>query len=269
MRQATLAQENWTGNQRVSLLDLLDRLLEKGVVVDGEILLTVADIDLVYLGLKCVLASVETLEKNSSDKPLLCHCEPAEGGRSNLEIATAPSGPRDDASRHPEGQRPEGSERSFASLRTTSGVPSRNDDVKERPSDISLQEDKAPLSAKEKRETMETKQDFRETPFFENPGTTQASRVSSKESRNKVNIESEKVEKGLVKLVLTVVELLRKLMERQAIRRMEGGSIRPQKMEELGLAFLRLDEKMKELKKFFGLKDEDLNLNLGPLGNLV
>ncbi|MBI3336422.1 gas vesicle protein K [Candidatus Peregrinibacteria bacterium] len=93
--------------------------------------------------------------------------------------------------------------------------------------------------------------------------------ASSGKPRNKVNIESEKVEKGLVKLVLTVVELLRKLMERQAIRRMEGGSLRPRKMEELGLAFLRLDEKMKELKKFFGLKDEDLNLNLGPLGNLV
>ena len=237
MNQATLSQENWTGHQQVSLLDLLDRLLDKGVVADGELLLTVADIDLVYLGLKCVLTSVETLEKNSRE--------------SNEEF----DGERTDSSlRGPKGR----SNPSAEIASTLSGVPSRNDDVQ-----------KASVSAKEKTQLIETRQDFKETPFFEKPRATEASVASPGKPRNKVNIESEKVEKGLVKLVLTVVELLRKLMERQAIRRMEGGSLRPQKMEELGLAFLRLDEKMEELKKFFGLKDEELNLSLGPLGNLI
>jgi len=249
MSHATLAQENWTGNQQVSLLDLLDRLLEKGVVVDGEILLTVADIDLVYLGLKCVLASVETLEKNSGESDGMFGEGTAK--RSSAVILSEAKNLRD-----PSASPQDDTSCQIAS--TLSGTPSRNDDVQ-----------KASVSAKEKTQMIETEHDFRETPFFEKPRATEANAASSGKPRNKVNIESEKVEKGLVKLVLTVVELLRKLMERQAIRRMEGGSLRPRKMEELGLAFLRLDEKMKELKKFFGLKDEDLNLNLGPLGNLV
>ena len=234
MTQATLSQEPWARNQQMSLLDLLDRLLNTGVVVDGEILLTVADIDLVYLGLKCVLASVETLEKSSSGKP-----------------------PRETYKRSDRTGGPEAGDLSC--------------EVEERPSHVPLQEDKAPSSAEEKTQVMETKQDFRETPFFENPQaqTTQASQVSPQASRNKIKVDPEKVEKGLVKLVLTVVELLRKLMERQAIRRMEGGRLGRGKIEELGNAFLRLDEKMEELKKFFGLKDEDLNLELGPLGTLI
>lgn len=229
MTQATLSQERYLGgHQQVSLLDLLDRLLDKGVVVDGEILLTVADIDLVYLGLKCVLASVETLERNSSGNPRTSGqsrgLDPSRGSRCETGDVFDPA--------------PSEGEKSLGNV-------------------------------EEKIEPMQTKHEFSETPFFENPRDSQASTASPKESKNKINIESQKVEKGLVKLVLTVVELLRKLMERQAIRRMEGGSLQPRKMEELGLAFLRLDEKMEELKKFFGLKDEDLNLSLGPLGNLI
>ncbi|MBI5379085.1 MAG: gas vesicle protein K [Nitrospirae bacterium] len=85
----------------------------------------------------------------------------------------------------------------------------------------------------------------------------------------RINADSENVDQGLVKLVLTVVELLRRLLEKQALRRMDAGSLTPEEIERMGLAFLRLEEKMAELKVHFGLRDEDLNLNLGPLGELL
>ena len=71
-----------------------------------------------------------------------------------------------------------------------------------------------------------------------------------------------------MQLVLTLVELLRELLERQALRRIDGGSLTPEEIERLGLTFLRLSEEMDRLKQQFGLTDEDLNLDLGPLGTL-
>ena len=86
---------------------------------------------------------------------------------------------------------------------------------------------------------------------------------------SRVNTDPERVERGLAQLVLTLVELLRQLMERQALRRMETGSLSEAEIERLGLTFMKLDERMQELKATFGLEDEDLNLNLGPLGDLL
>lgn len=86
---------------------------------------------------------------------------------------------------------------------------------------------------------------------------------------DRINIDSESVEKGLVKLVLTLIELIRQLLERQAIRRMEGAGLSPMQIEDLGLALMKLEEKLNDLKPQFGLTDEDLNLNLGPLGRLI
>jgi hypothetical protein len=85
----------------------------------------------------------------------------------------------------------------------------------------------------------------------------------------RVNADPEHVERGLAQLVLTIVDLLRELMERQALRRMEGGTLDDEEVERLGRAFMRLNERMDELKDEFGLTDEDLNLNLGPLGDLM
>lgn len=78
----------------------------------------------------------------------------------------------------------------------------------------------------------------------------------------------EDVQRGLVALVLTLVEVLRELMERQAIRRMDAGTLDDDEIERLGRTFLALREGMDELKTTFGLTDEDLNLDLGPLGRL-
>jgi Gas vesicle protein K len=76
-------------------------------------------------------------------------------------------------------------------------------------------------------------------------------------------------ERGLASLVLTVVELLRQLMERQALRRVEEGSVTDEQAERLGYTLMRLDERMNELIGEFGLEREDLNLDLGPLGTLL
>jgi hypothetical protein len=85
----------------------------------------------------------------------------------------------------------------------------------------------------------------------------------------RIDADPEKVEQGLAKLVLTLIELIRKLMERQALRRIEGGRLTAEEVERLGLTFMRLEERMRELQIAFGLQDEDLNLNLGPLGDLM
>src|ERR687883_544436 len=85
----------------------------------------------------------------------------------------------------------------------------------------------------------------------------------------RINIDAESVEQGLAKLVLTLIEFIRRLLEKQAVRRMEGGSLSPEEVEALGLALMKLEEKMQELKAQFGLADEDLNLDLGPVGKLI
>ena len=85
----------------------------------------------------------------------------------------------------------------------------------------------------------------------------------------RINVDAQSVEQGLAKLVLTLIELIRRLLEKQAIRRMEGGGLTPEQVEELGLALMKLEEKMRELKGQFGLEDEDLNLDLGPIGRLI
>lgn len=81
--------------------------------------------------------------------------------------------------------------------------------------------------------------------------------------------DPETVERDLVKLVLTLVELIRQLVERQALRRAEGGDLTDEQVEQLGLALMRLDEAMTRLKTHFELDDHDLNLDLGPLGPLL
>jgi hypothetical protein len=85
----------------------------------------------------------------------------------------------------------------------------------------------------------------------------------------RVNADEQNVERGLAQLVLTIVELLRQIMERQALRRIDGGALTEDEVERLGRTFMELDKRMAELREQFGLDEKDLNLNLGPLGNLL
>lgn len=89
----------------------------------------------------------------------------------------------------------------------------------------------------------------------------------SKVGRVKANQDN--ADQGLAKLVLTLVELLRRVMEHEALRRIDGGTLTEREIEEMGETFLKLDNKMIEMREIFGLKEEDLNMDLGPLGNLM
>ncbi len=86
---------------------------------------------------------------------------------------------------------------------------------------------------------------------------------------SRIEIDKDAVRRDLMKLVLTIVELLRQLMERQAIRRVENGDVTEQQEEDLGMALMHLQEAMDELTEQFGLTADDLNLDLGPLGPLL
>jgi hypothetical protein len=85
----------------------------------------------------------------------------------------------------------------------------------------------------------------------------------------RIQVDQDNVERGLAQLVLTVVELLRQLMERQALRRVEAGNLTDDQVERLGTTLMLLERRMGELRELFGLDKEDLNLDLGPLGTLL
>lgn len=85
----------------------------------------------------------------------------------------------------------------------------------------------------------------------------------------RLEAEAEDIDAGLARLVLTLIEFIRRILEHQAVRRMEGGGLSDDEVERLGLALLRLEEKLEDIKEVFGLEGEDLNIDLGPLGRLL
>ena len=84
----------------------------------------------------------------------------------------------------------------------------------------------------------------------------------------RISADPEAVENGLARLVLSIIELVRRLLEKQALRRMDAGNLTEEEIERLGTALMKLEEKMTEMKKAFGLEDDDLNLSLGPVRTL-
>lgn len=92
---------------------------------------------------------------------------------------------------------------------------------------------------------------------------------SASQSVTRVSADEQNVEQGLAKLVLSLVELLRQLLEKQALRRMEAGTLDEDEIERLGVTFMKLKTRIDELKHAFGLEHEDLNIDLGPLGKLL
>lgn len=85
----------------------------------------------------------------------------------------------------------------------------------------------------------------------------------------RIETDEENIEAGVARLVLTLVEFIRQILEHQAIRRMEGGGLSDDDVERLGLALMRLQERLDEIKDVFGVEDEELNVDLGPLGRLL
>jgi hypothetical protein len=105
-------------------------------------------------------------------------------------------------------------------------------------------------------------------PLDLDPFAREIGRLDAALSR-RIEADPENVERGLAQLVLTLVELLRQIMERQALRRVEAGNLDEETVERLGRTLMALESRMEELKETFGLEDEDLNLDLGPLGRLL
>lgn len=176
-----------TGRDDITLLDIADRLLDTGVRLNGEATISVADVDLIYLGLDLALTSVDRAR---------------EGYRA---VVRAPSEP--------------------ASDRSARYVPS-------------------------------------------GPGAMDA-RLQPGVLPERVDVDPNDVERSLAKLVLTIVDFIRQLLERQAVRRMEAGTLTDAEVERVGVALERLETKLYEMADAFGLKREDLTLRLGPLGELA
>jgi hypothetical protein len=85
----------------------------------------------------------------------------------------------------------------------------------------------------------------------------------------RIDASADDIEAGLARLVLTLIEFLRQVLEHQAVRRMEGGGLSDEEIENVGLALMRLQERLGDIKTVFGLEGEDLNIDLGPLGRLL
>ena len=93
----------------------------------------------------------------------------------------------------------------------------------------------------------------------------QGNRASSR----RMNLDEEKKKNGLAQLVLTVVKLLHELLEKQAIRRIDAGNLTDEEIERLGLTLMRQSGEISRIAREFGLEDDDLNIDLGPLGKLL
>lgn len=85
----------------------------------------------------------------------------------------------------------------------------------------------------------------------------------------RIELDGERVRNGLAQLVLTLVKLLHELLERQAVERMESGSLTDEEIERLGRTLMRQAEELDRIREYFGLEESDLNIDLGPLGRLL
>ena len=103
----------------------------------------------------------------------------------------------------------------------------------------------------------------------QSPRNDRQSLRSKRQSPRRLNLDHEKTKNGLAQLVLTVVKLLHELLEKQALRRIEGGGLNDEEIERLGFTLMRQSEEITRISREFGLKDDDLNLDLGPLGKLL
>lgn len=233
-------------SKRMTLLELLDRLLGTGVVVDGKVLLSVADVDLVYVGLRMVLSSVATLEQHAGEQKPESH----PSGEDQAEVFR----PARRGLAYPSDSLP-------APLDGCPTGPATEDSTGVN-GHVTPTSEQASVGS---RQAPDRLLDSLRPPV----PTSQPAAHDTPAGRPRLDIDPEKVERGLAKLVLTIVELLRRLMESQAVRRMDQGTLTDEEIERLGQAFSLLEARMEDLKKVFGLEDEELNLDLGPIGKLL
>jgi hypothetical protein len=217
---------------RLSVLEVADRLLERGTVVTGEATISVAGVDLIYLGLNVVLTAVANLERAGSADQLSSRAQrgiPVLGGPEQSPVTGIPRGAVQWDPSIPTGlgMTPEGELTSRGEAPANTAAPG-------------------------------------------GPGIPDAqAQAVEAVPPGSLDLDPERVEQGLAKLVLTLVELLRQLLERQGLRRMEGGTLTDEEVERMGLAFMRLEARVRDMSRQFGLDPDDLNLSLGPIGDLM
>lgn len=100
-------------------------------------------------------------------------------------------------------------------------------------------------------------------------GEERSSQAPTRKRTNRLDLDPEKTKDGVAQLVLTLIKFLHELLDRQAVRRMEAGTLTQEEIERLGVALMKQAEQLERLRKEFGLEEKDLNLDLGPLGKLV
>jgi hypothetical protein len=211
-------------NEPHSLVELVNRVIDRGVVLQGDVTISVAGVDLVYLGLNALLTSVSTARR-TLDRPLLAPINPS----------SAPALP------DPAAPGPAHLARAVGSLHSASGA---------------VQDPRPPEPTPVGQPTV--------------PDALAERLVTVAETLpERIDVDPEGVQRDLGRLVLTVVELLRQVVEHQAVQRMEDDDLTDEQVERMGLALQRLEEKMAEIKGVFGLADQDLNIDLGPLGKLL
>ena len=199
-----MSLDDLLGDRKLDLSEVLSHVLDKGVVLRGEVMLAVADIDLIQLDLGLLLSAVET----ALSRPRVA---------ASRRLGLAGRGPE-----------------ATTVAASGSSMESRVVESLQAPADAPV----TPLEA------------------------------VAEGLPPRLNTDPENVENGLAKLVLTLIEVLRKVLEHQAVRRMEGGHLSDAEVEKLGVALLRLNDRMQEMKGIFGLTDDDLQIDLGPLGTL-
>lgn len=234
----TVAEELLDDRPETSLLDLVDNLLDRGVLTRGEAVIGLAGVDLIYLRLSALLCAADRVLPSGRAGGGAAPDAPGEpAAASAAEPRKAAEAPAPAAAggtaRSPEPVSP-------ASPPAASSVP---------PGGPATGDDVHPLGAEELdalRGELETRA----------------------ASPARWNADPENAQRAVAKLVLTLVDFLRQLMERQAIRRMEAGTVTEDEVERLGLALMRLEETLHEMAARFGIPPEELNLDLGPLGRL-
>jgi hypothetical protein len=218
-----------------ALADLLNRVLDRGVVLGGDVTLSVAGVDLVFLRLSALLTSVATAREKL-------------GGGSHSAASPIGSVATGVAARLPSLAR--------------AVEPAQEGEPPQIPREVS-EPPRAPV-----------------TPSFARSSGTETidslpDAVASEIVRvaegfpQRVEIDPEAVQRDLARLVLTIVELLRRVVEHQAVRRMDDPSLTESDVERMGIALDRLDQQMRDMKALFGLADGDLNIDLGDLGTLL
>jgi len=215
------------GGEQLELTDLINTLLDKGVVLHGEVTLAVADVDLVKLNLGLLLAALATVETRPN------------ANRTSLANAFGP--PSFDLPSRQRGDPPQAQ-----GLAGTGGAGVRE------------ASDGAPGAG-------EAPPALQATPI---PGATPPEQTIELGLPTRINADASAPESSLARLVLTLIEVLRKVLEHQAVRRMDGGKLSPAEIERLGLALSKLNDRMDDLKRVFGLTNEELQIDQGPLGRL-